>query len=104
MMKEGSVVEKFTKETCIELLCAKAKELEENGESRYPKKADFSEEQAAAVKSFLGPWPRALEAAGLKPEDPERLEKKKQKRIASKRAKTAAKIQQKAVGKEKKEN
>lgn len=97
-------MEKFTKEQCVYLLCRKAKELEENGENRYPQKSDFSEAEAAAVKTFLGPWPRALEAAGLKPEDPERLEKKKQKRIASKRAKTAAKIQKRAAEKLKKEN
>ena len=31
-----------------------------------PKKADFDEATRARIKAFLGPWPRALEAAGLK--------------------------------------
>lgn len=39
----------------------KAKEL-----SRLPKKADFDDATTSRIKAFLGPWPRALEAAGLK--------------------------------------
>ena len=31
-----------------------------------PKKADFDDATRARIKTFLGPWPRALEAAGLK--------------------------------------
>lgn len=34
---------------------------------RLPKKSDFDELTRNRIKSFLGPWPRALEAAGLKP-------------------------------------
>ncbi|MBE5803443.1 MAG: hypothetical protein E7316_02915 [Clostridiales bacterium] len=33
---------------------------------RLPKKDDFDEVTRARIKAFLGPWPRALEAAGLK--------------------------------------
>lgn len=33
---------------------------------RLPRKADFDDAARARIKSFLGPWPRALEAAGLK--------------------------------------
>jgi len=33
---------------------------------RLPKKEDFDEKTRARIKSFLGPWPRALESAGLK--------------------------------------
>ena len=33
---------------------------------RIPKKEDFNEMTRARIKSFLGPWPRALEKAGLK--------------------------------------
>ena len=40
------------------------KKFEELG--RLPKKADFDEITRARIKAFLGPWPRALEAAGLK--------------------------------------
>lgn len=33
---------------------------------RMPKKDDFDEVTRSRIKAFLGPWPRALEAAGLK--------------------------------------
>lgn len=33
---------------------------------RAPNKADFDDATRARIKAFLGPWPRALEAAGLK--------------------------------------
>jgi len=33
---------------------------------RLPKKDDFDEVTRSRIKAFLGPWPRALEAAGLK--------------------------------------
>lgn len=39
----------------------KAQEL-----GRRPKKDDFDEVTRSRIKAFLGPWPRALEAAGLK--------------------------------------
>ena len=45
----------------IELLREKSREL-----SRLPYKDDFDEATRARIKAFLGPWPRALEAAGLK--------------------------------------
>lgn len=34
--------------------------------NRLPKKDDFDEVTRSRIKAFLGPWPRALEAAGLK--------------------------------------
>lgn len=40
------------------------KKYEELG--RLPKKTDFDEITRARIKAFLGPWPRALEAAELK--------------------------------------
>ena len=33
---------------------------------RVPHKDDFDEVTRARIKAFLGPWPRALESAGLK--------------------------------------
>ena len=33
---------------------------------RLPRKADFDQGTRCRIKAFLGPWPRALEAAGLK--------------------------------------
>ena len=44
-----------------ELLRQKHKEL-----GRLPRKDDFDEPTRSRIKAFLGPWPRALEAAGLK--------------------------------------
>lgn len=34
---------------------------------RLPKRSDFSSVQVCFIKQVLGPFPRALEAAGLKP-------------------------------------
>ena len=45
-----------------ELLRSKYREL-----GRLPTKKDFDNAACAQIKAFLGPWPRALEAAGLKP-------------------------------------
>lgn len=77
------------REKYIELLRQKQKET-----GRYPKKSDFSEEEAAMIKSYFGPWPRALEAAGVKaPREDE--EHKRQKRIEHKRALNARRKEQK---------
>ncbi len=46
---------------------------------RLPKKDDFDEVTVSRIKAFLGPWPRALEAAGLK-EAKVKAPKKKKKR------------------------
>lgn len=72
---------KLTKEDCILLLQRKQMEVE-----RYPKKSDFSEKEVAMIKSFFGPWPRALEAAGVKePREVDKKAQRQQKRIAAKR-------------------
>ena len=44
-----------------ELLRQKQEEL-----GRTPRKEDFDEPNRSRIKAVLGPWPRALEAAGLK--------------------------------------
>ena len=49
------------KNWAVGLLCEKAEEL-----GRLPKKDDFDEITRSRLKAFLGPWPRALETAGLK--------------------------------------
>jgi len=36
---------------------------------RLPLKADFEEYERMKIKTFLGPWPRALEEAQLKERD-----------------------------------
>ena len=33
---------------------------------RLPTKKDFDSASCAQIKAYLGPWPRALESAGLK--------------------------------------
>ena len=57
-----------------ELLRQKNAEL-----GRIPKKDDFDEATRSRIKAFLGPWPRALEAAGLKEAKilPEKSKKRK---------------------------
>lgn len=76
---------KLTRDDCITMLKRKA-ELT----GRYPKKSDFSETEVAAIKSYFGPWPRALEAAGVKePRTESRADRRKEKRIATKRARNA---------------
>lgn len=42
---------------------------------RMPVKGDFDDVQVCRIKAALGPWPRALERAGLKPA-PERRQTK----------------------------
>lgn len=64
-----------------ELLRRKAEEL-----GRLPKKDDFDELTRSRIKAFLGPWPRALESAGLKeakilPEKPEKSKKRYKKQL-----------------------
>lgn len=49
------------KQWAIELLIQKHREVD-----RLPKKDDFDEVTRSRIKAFLGPWPRALESAGLK--------------------------------------
>lgn len=66
---------KITKEDCILLIRQKTNEL-----GHFPKKSDFDNETVSMIKSYFGPWPRALEAAGVKEPDLKRIEKKREKR------------------------
>ena len=82
---------KYKKEDCILLLQNKYKELQEQGLSRYPQRSDFEDREVVAIKAFLGPWPRALEAAGIKPpRDDDRPQRNKEKRARAKRTRIAA--------------
>lgn len=82
---------KYNKEDCLVLLNDKYNELKERGFTRYPQRSDFSEREVVAIKAFLGPWPRALEAAGIKPpRDDDRAERNKEKRARAKRTRIAA--------------
>lgn len=87
---------KYTKEDCLSLLQDKAAALKQAGEHRYPKRNDFAACEVVAIKAFLGPWPRALEAAGVKPpRDTDRLARNREKRIRAKRVRREAEKKQK---------
>ena len=78
--------EKLTREDCLFLLINKQKELQDQGLTRFPQRSDFSDYEVMSIKAFLGPWPRALEAAGLKePRGDNRLEKNREKRARAKK-------------------
>lgn len=86
---------KYSREEAIKLIRDKYEEIQEGGENRYPKRSDFEAEEVMAIKAFLGPWPRALEAAGIKPpREDDHTEKAKEKRIRAKRNRTAYKKSQ----------
>lgn len=81
------------KQAAAELLRQKQNALCEEGLARLPQRSDFSAEEVVLIKAHLGPWPRALEAAGLKiPRGDAYAERRREHRIAAKRRKTAAKI------------
>ena len=89
----------YSKEDAISLLKNKSEELLRAGEQRFPRRSDFCEEEINAIKSYLGPWPRALEAAALKPpRSPLYAQKQLEKRIRSKQKRTADKIQKRNAG------
>ena len=73
-----------------ELLRQKQKEL-----GRLPRKDDFDEATRSRIKAFLGPWPRALEAAGLKEVRVIPPKSKKRKKAATKSKKEAISARQK---------
>ena len=73
-----------------ELLRQKAMEL-----GRLPRKDDFDEPTRSRIKAFLGPWPRALEAAGLKEPKPTLEKSGKRKKAATKSKNQAISAHQK---------
>ena len=73
-----------------ELLREKHKEL-----GRLPRKDDFDEPTRSRIKAFLGPWPRALEAAGLKEPRVVPEKSKKRKKAATKSKNQAISAHQK---------
>ena len=78
----GDVMEKQDKKAyALVLLKDKYSEL-----GRLPKRSDFDGETVCLIKQKLGPWPRALEAAGLKePPAVSAKEKSRMKREKSRR-------------------
>ena len=72
---------KYEGKDCVRLLLSKRQELLEQGIDRLPQRSDFENEEVVAIKAFLGPWPRALEKAGIKePQGKDRLEKNREMR------------------------
>ncbi|MBR2461130.1 MAG: hypothetical protein IKB34_07880 [Clostridia bacterium] len=87
-----STLQAYTAEHCAELLRAKYRELTEQGERRFPKRSDFTEREVIAIKARLGPWPRALELAGIKEGDGgQRESQRMEKRKRAKRRRTEEK-------------
>ena len=82
---------KLKEQECIALLRERYTALQAAGEDRYPKRSDFTVEEVVAIKACFGPWPRALEAAGIKPVNEEKQTAKRQKRIEKKREATRRK-------------
>ena len=79
----GVIFTEKTKEYYISAL----KETAEK-EKRLPKKSDFTQDDVNRIKGFFGPWPWALEAAGLKESKQEaRKAANREKRIRAKERK-----------------
>ncbi len=88
---------KYNREDCIAILKNKYVELQHSGLDRYPQRSDFEEGEVVAIKAFLGPWPRALEAAEIKPpRDDDKKQKNREKRLRAKRARIDAMKKEKA--------
>lgn len=77
----------LTKSDCLDLIREKAAELEKSREHRLPKRSDFSDLEVMMIKSYFGPFPRALEAAGVKQKRQGVEQKRLEKRIRAKRNK-----------------
>ena len=70
--------------------------LEEKKEKlgRLPLKSDFTPQEVCFIKQKLGPWPRALEAAGLK--EAPLISSKEKNRIKHMRARQNRKLKRKS--------
>ncbi len=81
----------YDKKACLALLRDKQQLLKAEGLDRLPQRSDFEQQQVVAIKAYLGPWPRALEAAGLKtPREGDRIERNRQKRLRVKQNRAKA--------------
>ncbi len=77
------MTENLSKERCILLLQEKYKE-----KGKLPQKSDFTDYEVMMIKSHLGPWPRALEASGIKePRSQSKIIKRQEKRERAKKRK-----------------
>lgn len=57
---------------------------------RLPARSDFTSEEVCFIKQKLGPWPRALESAGLK--EPPKISAKEKSRIKRERSRKNRKL------------
>lgn len=64
-LSEQIMTDTEKKNYAVDLLRKKAEDI-----GRLPKKEDFEPTEVSRIKSCLGPWPRALEYAGLKEPNP----------------------------------
>ena len=93
--------EKRTREDCLRLLREKQGELHTCGLTRFPQRSDFADHDVMFIKSYFGPWPRALEAAGIKePRDDDRKQKNREKRARAKRRLREAKKAEQAAARQ----
>ena len=77
---------KYDRNICVDLLRQMQAKIKEAGKDRFPQRSDFTEEEVVAIKAHLGPWPRALEAAGLKEaRSDDRAALNREKRVRAKR-------------------
>lgn len=90
---------KLTKDDCVFLLLEKYETLK-----KLPKKSDFSDDEVAYIKSYFGPWPRALEAVGIKEPNPLREQKKLDRRERQKANRIRYKKEHPKENKNEKEN
>lgn len=79
MIQKGTFYVLESEAEAIRLLTEKAAEL-----GRLPDKGDFPENMPGAIKAKLGPWPRALEKAGLKKVSQTYLDRKARQRAKRK--------------------
>lgn len=85
--------DRLTRDDCIAQLVKNQDELNKIGENRLPKRSDFSDREIMAIKSFFGPFPRALEAAGIKEKRPDAEQKRREKRLRAKKNRLKYKLE-----------
>jgi len=79
-------MEHLTRDNCLWLLKNKYAELILKGENRLPTRADFSDSEVSYIKSYFGPFPRALEEAGIKEKrTDDRTKRNREKRLRAKK-------------------
>lgn len=82
IVRKGKNLMEQKRELAIKMLT----DMSEKLDGRLPKRSDFTGEEVCFIKQKLGPWPRALEEAGLKErKGPAAAEKSRAKRARIKR-------------------